>query len=287
MWLNAAARACAAGSAAWKYSRRLALDEQRPAGCTCRMASSASRLALRQVLERGDECRVGGQALVPPAVLAGKRGGDEDLVDRRVEAHPREAPREGARILGEQRAASPGSGNCPTQSGTPKWHRSAMGWILRRRSSAKVSSAKLPIVFARAAVSAIVRRAVAQVFQPQFAHQLEILPPALRSGRTSPSRPRAGRGRRGRHHGVAVLDPGGEEELVRAVVWRRRCPFGRCSCLWVRYRYGSQASPLSRFRINWQQFAFRRRRQNRITWQLRGMGCAGGREERLVLVLQH
>ena len=48
--------------------------------------------------ERGLVC----QRLVPESPQRGKAGADEDLVDRRVVADPRIAPRKGARVAGEE-----------------------------------------------------------------------------------------------------------------------------------------------------------------------------------------
>ena len=91
--------------------RGLALDEHGRRAAPLRIASSASRLALARCLSAVTKAAVGRQPLVPPAVLPGKRGGDEDLVHRRVEADPGEAAREGRARTRRTGAASRGSGN--------------------------------------------------------------------------------------------------------------------------------------------------------------------------------
>ena len=75
-----------------------------------------------------------------------------------------------------------------------------------------------PVVAARREVRAVVRRPVAQVLQAQLAHQLEVLAPALVVAALRHLVDAEVAAVRGRDHGVAVLDPGGEEEIVGAVV---------------------------------------------------------------------
>ena len=60
-------------------------------------------IRLHDMLERRDEGRVAGQLLVPPTISGRERGADEHLVHGRIELHPREALRKGARIAREER----------------------------------------------------------------------------------------------------------------------------------------------------------------------------------------
>jgi hypothetical protein len=134
-----------------------------------------------------------------------------------VEADPGEAAREGARIFGEQRrpvgvleTADPVRHAEVTQIGD--------GRDLQPVQLGEGLVGKFPVVPARTRVRRVVRRPVAQIAKAERAHQVEILLPALVVTRLrhlvdaqivaiTPT-----------HDRVAVLDAGGEQEIVRLMV---------------------------------------------------------------------
>src|SRR5439155_3041876 len=93
-----------AGERGWlggvEIFRRFALHEQ-SGRLLAQDREFSHKVRLGQMLQRGDEAAIGLEPLVPPAVLAGEGRGDEDLVYRRVESHPRVASRESLRVFSE------------------------------------------------------------------------------------------------------------------------------------------------------------------------------------------
>ena len=100
--VHVARRACCASRpAAWKCS----IDSpctMIASGRSERIASTASSCAMQRLRIARTNAAVALLALVPPPLEGGEVGGDEDLVHRREVPDPRIAPREGARVLGEQ-----------------------------------------------------------------------------------------------------------------------------------------------------------------------------------------
>ena len=191
--------------------RQLALDEQRVAP-HLQDGEHGVHVGADHVLERGDERLVGGQPLVPPAVERAELGGDVHLVDRGVEPHPRVALREGpgevGEVAGELRileVAQPvRHAEVAQVDDGHDAHAPHLGHHLVRPR---------PVVPARPAVRAVVRRTVAQEGEAKLAREPEVFPPVGVVPALLQLVAALLPGRRG-HRRIAALDPGGEDEAL-------------------------------------------------------------------------
>jgi len=128
------------------------------------------QVSLTEVLERGDERAIGAAALIPPAVLCRKGGGDKDLVDRRIIAHPGKALGEGAGIGGEQRRPV-GILEAADPVRDAKVAEVNDGADIQGPQHRKRLVGKAPVIAVWAGVGRIVGRPIAQVGDAQLFHR--------------------------------------------------------------------------------------------------------------------
>ncbi len=166
---------------------------------------------LRQMLDGRDERAVAGEPLVPPAVAGGEEGGDEDLVDRRVEPERGIAAGERAGVLRERtrqlrvlEALEP-VGDAEVQQVDD-------GLDPQSRELGEGLVGERPVVPSGTEMHAVVRRAVAEEAAADLLHEREILAPPIVVAGPFHLVDAAGRSVLGADGRVAPLDAGREEE---------------------------------------------------------------------------
>jgi hypothetical protein len=103
-----------------------------------------------------------------------ERGGDEDLVHRRVQPDPRVAVGERARVLGEV-VRPVGVVEAAHPVGHPEVAQVGDGRDAQPVQLVERLVGEAPVVAARRHVRAVVGRPVAQVLDPELAHEAEVL----------------------------------------------------------------------------------------------------------------
>ena len=163
-----------------------------------------------QVLERRHEAPVGFELLVPEAVFGAHAGGHVNLVYGRVEPHPGVAPGHRPGVVGKMyrplrvlEVAQP--------VGQPEVQQIQDGHNAQPLHFGHCQIGKLPVVTAGAEVDFVIRQAVAQHFQAQVMHELQILLPTVVVAAFGQL---VAPGFAVVNGGVGTLDAGGEHKIV-------------------------------------------------------------------------